>query len=569
MKQADLVLIHPPSVYKFRELPIFYGPVSEVIPSTSIFENYPIGFLTLSEYLTRHGISVRIVNLANKMLKNSKFDPEVFVSRLKPVAFGIDLHWLPHADGSLSIAEVLKKIHPDTPVIFGGLSSTHYHLEIMRDYPFVDFVMCGDSTEEPMKLLVETIKSGGDFSTIPNLVWRNDAGETVVNRLTCQPQNLDYVNFDYAHLFKMAIKYRDLTGYLPFRDWLKNPVMGVFSSRGCHHDCASCGGSSSAFEKMCVREHPAFRAPELLAKDIKNISRFTGAPVMVIGDLLQAGRNYAESFLAAMKKQRIRNEIAIEFFNPPTADFVDKVSDSLANFNVEISPESHDVKVRKAFGKTYDNKKLEESIDAFVHSNCKRIDLFFMVGLPYQTYQSVMDTVDYCGELMSKYGGSGKILPFIAPLAPFIDPSSRFFEEPEKHGYRLFYKTLKEHRQALLTSNWKQRLNYETEWMTRDDIVNATYDGALKLVELKAAFGMTDPRKAEEIIRHIRRAKDLIRRMEESTEMDDSLREEIFRMNPIESLCDRHEMEWPVIGQKLKLLNVFKLLCSRSPLFGT
>jgi B12-binding domain/radical SAM domain protein len=568
MKQADLVLIHPPSVYKFRELPIFYGPVSEVIPSTSIFENYPIGFMTLSEYLTRHGISVRIVNLANKMLKDLRFDPEVFVSGLKPAAFGIDLHWLPHADGSLSLAEVLKRRHPDTPVILGGLSSTHYHLEIMRDYPFVDFVMCGDSTEEPMRQLLEAIKTGGDFGTIPNLVWRNDAGKTAVNGLTCQPQNLDYVKYDYAHLFKMAVKYRDLSGYLPFRDWLKNPVMGVFSSRGCCHDCASCGGSSSAFEKMCVRERPAFRAPELLAKDIKSISRYTGAPVMVIGDLLQAGRNYADRFLLAMKKLRIKNEIAIEFFHPPTGDFVQKVSDSLTNFNVEISPESHDTRVRKAFGKTYDNARLEESIEAFVNSNCKRIDLFFMVGLPYQDYQSVMDTVEYCGELMQKYGKSGKILPFIAPLAPFVDPSSRFFEEPERFGYRLFYKTLKEHRQALLTPNWKQRLNYETEWMTRDDIVRATYDGALKLVELKAAYGLTDRGKADEIIRHIRRAKDLIRRMEDFPVMDDSLREEIFKLNPIESLCDRHEMEWPVIGRKLRLPSVMRLFFSRAVLFG-
>jgi hypothetical protein len=32
--------------------------------------------------------------------------------------------------------------------------------------------------------------------------------------------------------------------------------------------------------------------------------------------------------------------------------------------------------------------------------------------------------------------------------------------------------------------------------MTRDDIVNATYDDALKLVELKAAYGLTDRAKA-------------------------------------------------------------------------
>jgi hypothetical protein len=57
--------------------------------------------------------------------------------------------------------------------------------------------------------------------------------------------------------------------------------------------------------------------------------------------------------------------------------------------------------------------------------------------------------------------------------------------------------------------------------------------------------------------------------MEESTEMDAALIDEIFRMNPIESLCDRHEMEWPVIGQRLKMMNVFRLLLSRNPLFGT
>ena len=44
--------------------------------------------------------------------------------KLDPVAFGIDLHWLPHAHGSIEVARIVKKHHPETPVIFGGLSST-------------------------------------------------------------------------------------------------------------------------------------------------------------------------------------------------------------------------------------------------------------------------------------------------------------------------------------------------------------------------------------------------------------------------------------------------------------
>jgi radical SAM superfamily enzyme YgiQ (UPF0313 family) len=281
---------------------------------------------------------------------------------------------------------------------------------------------------------------------------------------------------------------------------------------------------------------------------------------MVIGDLLQAGNEYAECFLQAMKKYRIKNELAIEFFHPPTGDFVQKVTDSLINFNVEISPESHDPRVRKAFGKPYDNAELEASIAAFVRSSCRRLDLFFMVGLPCQDYRSVMETVEYCGELLRKYGGSKKLLPMIAPLAPFVDPGSRLFEEEERFGYRLFYRTLREHRQAMLMPTWKHRLNYETEWMTRDEIVQATYDGALKLTELKAAYGLLGKGEAEEIKRHIRMAKELFKRMEDSSAIDASLGKEIFRLNRLDFLCNKHELEWPVSGLKLHLINLFRLL---------
>jgi B12-binding domain/radical SAM domain protein len=560
MKQVDLVLLHPPSVYRFRELPIFHGPISDVIPSSSIFENYPIGFLTLSEYLHRHGIAVRIVNLAMKMLRDFSFDPESFIARLRPAAFGIDLHWLPHVDGALSLAETIKRRHPDIPVIFGGLTATHFRQEILRNHPCVDFIVCGDSTEEPLRLLMEAIKSRGDCRTVPNLAWRDKEGRITENGISYRPADLDYVDFDYSHPVKMTMKYHDPSGYLPFRNWLSNPVMAVFSCRGCSHDCISCGGSASAFRMLCRRERPAFRSPELLAKDVRSIARYTGAPIMVIGDLLQAGTGYAESFLQAVKKYRIENELAIEFFRPPPADFVGKVAGSLLNFNVEISPESHDPRVRRAFGKTYDNAELEASIAAFMRSTCRRLDLFFMVGLPFQDYRSVMETVEYCGELLRKYGGGKKLLPMIAPLAPFVDPGSRLFEEAERFGYRLFYRTLEEHRRAMLMPTWKQRLNYETEWMTRDEIVRATYDGALKLAELKAAHGVLGKEEAEEILRHIRMAKDLFRRLEDAPFLDASLEKEVFRLNRLDFLCGKHELEWPVKGWKLHLMNVFRSL---------
>ncbi len=120
--QADLVFLHAPSVYDFRKHSILYGPVSDLVPSTPVFEMYPIGFTTMAEYLERHGFRVRIANLAVRMLNQENFDPEELIRGLNPAAFGIDLHWLPHAHGALAIAEIVKRYHPETPVIFGGFS---------------------------------------------------------------------------------------------------------------------------------------------------------------------------------------------------------------------------------------------------------------------------------------------------------------------------------------------------------------------------------------------------------------------------------------------------------------
>ena len=201
---------------------------------------------------------------------------------------------------------------------------------------------------------------------------------------------------------------------------------------------------------------------------------------------------------------------------------------------------------------------MEASIEAFMESSCRRLDLFFMVGLPYQDYRSVMETVEYCGDLLQRYGGTKKILPMIAPLAPFIDPGSRLFEEPELYGYRLFYRTLAEHRQAMLMPTWKQRLNYETEWMTRDDIVRATYDGAMRLVELKAAHGVMDREEAEKIKQHILMAKELMERMEDARWSTTPSRRNI-QIEPARFLCNKHELDWPVKSWKVKLVNMLKL----------
>lgn len=115
-KPVDLLLLHAPSVYDFRKRSIFYGPVSDLIPSSTVFEMYPAGFLTMSSYLKSQGMQVRIVNLAVRMMADRNFSVPDFLAAEQPRAVGIDLHWLPHAHGALEVARIVKEIHPGVPV---------------------------------------------------------------------------------------------------------------------------------------------------------------------------------------------------------------------------------------------------------------------------------------------------------------------------------------------------------------------------------------------------------------------------------------------------------------------
>ena len=574
MATLDLILLHPPTFYDFRNKPGIHGPISDVVPSTPIFEMYPIGFASLSEYLERHGMKVRIVNIALKMFKNERFDVERFLLKKKPLAFGIDLHWMAHVHGALAIAEIIKRLHPTIPVILGGFSATYYHEEILRQYPFVDFVVRGDSTEEPLLQLLQAIKEKQDFKSIPNLTYRNGMNGIRVNPLTYVPENLDHIAIDYRHIMKKVVRYVDPTGYQPFINWYTYPVTAVFTCRGCIYHCKTCGGSSQTFQSMANRRRPAYRDPKLLAQDIFNISDHLRAPVMVIGDIFQPGEEYGFNFLQEMKKRPITNHIAFEFFIPPSRSRLERIAESIANFDIEISPESHDEEVRRAFGRPYNNESLERMIADAIDLGSKRIDLFFMIGLPKQTYQSVLETVDYCRSLLERFRPYNSLVPFISPLAPFLDPGSSVFEEPEKYGYRLLYRTVEEHRQALMAPSWKYVLNYETLWMDRDEIVYSTYEAGKRLNRLKAEFGLIDQKTAESVDRRIEGAIQMMREIDRMMALSDDKERDIALASflrgrnslyaySMSTVCEKKELEWPTQFIRMNFFNIIKTLLMR------
>lgn len=562
--RPDLVLLHPPSVYDFRQVLTVPSPIADLIPSGPHFEMYPVGFSFLGEYLERNGVNVRVVNLAGRMLADPGFDAGAFLAKLRPLAFGVSFHWLPHAHGAIEVARLCKRLHPDVPVIMGGYSSTLFSHELM-EYPEVDFILGGDSTEEPLLRLMECIAAGEEPHAIPNLTYRSRDGRVIENPISYVPADLDHLGENYRYMLRSAVKYGDIRGLRAFKDWWSYPLTAVMTCRGCSRDCTFCGGSAWSMRRCFARERPAFRAPGEVARDVETISRFTGAPIFVVGDLRQNGDEYAREVLDRLVRVSPRNHVVLELFEPAPLWFFRSAA-GLPNFDLEISPESHDEEIRRAVGKRYTNEELELSIESALESGCAKVDVFFMIGLPRQTPASVMETVAWCARLLEDFGPG--VNPLIGPLAPFLDPGSIAHENPTRNGYRLLFRSLDDYRNALLEPHWRDMLSYETEWMSRQEIVDATYAAALELNRVKRERGRTPPVLAGMIDRYIRDGMELLSRLDRAqAEGDAVVRERHLagiageaRSLHARSAHVKEELKWPIEGKRFRYGNILRLI---------
>jgi B12-binding domain/radical SAM domain protein len=540
--KPDLVLIHPPSMYDFRRESVLYGPISDVVPSTPIFEMYPLGFVSLMGYLESHGFHVHIVNLAVKMLRSREFNPENYLSKIDAEAYGIDIHWLVHAHGGVEVAKILKRIKPNRPVIVGGLSSTYFHREIIGSYPDIDYIVRGDSGEYPLLKLMECIESDRYPVDVPNITWRDGDGRIHENPLTHVPEIIDEYIINYEYAVKNVVRHLNIEDYLPYRDWLSYPYCALITCKGCSQNCTTCGGSAYSFSRIYGRRRVALKSPEVLVDEMKIIQSYFKSPIFLLGDIWQCGDEHGLKILKLIRREGVDNPITFELFNPLSIDKIVEIKRSCSEFSIEISPESHDEDVRKAQGRFYSNKMLEEMIENCLSNECVKLDVFFMIGLPKQTPSSVIETINYCDKLLLKHN-DGRLHTFIAPLAPFLDPGSIAFENPESIGYRVMFKTFNEHREALKKPSWKYCLNYETEWMSRSQIVDLTYKAARAINDVRFKHNIIDKSSYEEIRRRIDVAEYITRRIDEAMARGDSLEDlKKYVEEEYGILCSREEL---------------------------
>ena len=511
---ADLFLLHAPSVFDFRErddMLFAYLSDSDSVNVTSIYEMYPIGWFSLKQHLADQGLDVKIVNVASLMLQYPKLDVKRLLGRLEAPVFGFDLHWMTQCQGAVELAALLKEVHPDALTIFGGISATYYADQLIQ-YPSVDVVVQGYDTLAPVAELVARARRGGrDLESIPNLLYKV-GGEVQSTGFTHKP----------------ATNYNDAQG-----DWSyyqQTPVTGLSSSKlimtlpntGCVHDCGWCGGSKFAYRNiMDVQKTLIQKDNDLIIRELRTMGEAAKRTSIYALQCYSENKVRMHQYLDAVKEMGYAT-VSFEQFHLTPADTLKKMGESTDAY-IMLSPESHDPKISKAAGRgTYTMEQMENWIPRALDAGVKGIMIWFFIGMPYQDRASVMDSVAYSEHLIKKFGGWAA-LPLICPMVPFLDPGCRFFEQPQEHGYRIFHRTLEEHRQAMIAPLWQQRLNYETEWLSRRDLQDVSYEAISRLVEIKGEYQVLPATFCNAVLDTIKETRQLLGEMERALTLDGAL----------------------------------------------
>lgn len=502
---ADLLLIHAPAYFDFRDRGDIYFPylsTSGDVPITPLYEYFPVGFKSLQRFLGERGYDVKILNLSTVLLRFPRLDVQEMLKSVHAKLFGIDLHWMVHVQGSLKTAELLKALHPEVPVIFGGISSTYFGRELIR-YPFIDMVMRGYDTLEPMAGLLQALQGGHAPRSVANLLWKERAGEVVENPMSYLPDTYA-CGIDWSSIPQERHK----QGF---------PILEMLSTQnaGCSYNCGWCGGSREAFRRIyqwpATKRAMARKPVDEIAYEFASMQRIPNQKqyhFYSVGSYNEP-RSAMKMFLEQVGASSFKS-ISYEQFHLTPDDVLKEMAKANKRTTITLSPESHDMRVAKLAGRgVYAPDEMEAWIHKALDYGIHGIDVWYFIGMPEQDAQSVYDSVDYCHRLLKLFKGKG-VTPLLCPMIPFLDPASTFFEFPAEHGYTVFYRTVEEHRQGMERASLINRTNYETRWLSRYDLTMLGYEAVRRLTQFKGELGFVPGSVAQAVIKKIDDAREFL-----------------------------------------------------------
>ncbi len=332
----------------------------------------PLGLVSIASVLQQNGITVKILDF-NFYSSDIRSD----LLRWKPSVIGIG-GTTGTRKGSFKLAEVCKKVLPETLVVYGGIHATFTAEDTLKNIPEIDYVIKGEGEFSFLEFVeIALARKQTDLTQIPGLSYR--AGVKIIHN---EPVRIDDLN-------SLPIPARDLCegNYKIKLDYLGYEADFLMTSRGCPFSCDFCAASRMFPGGIRYKSIPLIKLEIDRILSIKKIKA-----LKIFDSTFTASRQHVLDFCKMIKPYNLMWECEIRV---DTVDFdlLKSMKDAGCCY-VDIGMETSDEKILRSIFKFITVKQVEE-----VLSHCNQLGIkakvFFTFGHLGQSFQSCLNDVNY------------------------------------------------------------------------------------------------------------------------------------------------------------------------------
>jgi radical SAM superfamily enzyme YgiQ (UPF0313 family) len=426
----------------FVHVPRFAGARREIMV-------LPLGVPALANLLARDGRGVQILHLGVELEQDRAFSLRRYLEASRPRLTMLSLHWHQQTRAVIDTARRVRAWVPDTRVVLGGLTASVFAREIIEALPFVDAVVRGDG-EQPVRELCRSVLDGsGDWSHVPNLVWRGapgaPAGAVVENPARWALDEVHAADLRHGDLgllrnrgaYVSRALYADFSEGAPGSTGYARAAY-LNAGRGCTARCVCCGGAAESQAVTSGRTGVLLYPVEKLVRDAVDAWE-GGARVLRTCFDPPAARAHVRRWLAALRAEGIRFEVVYDLWYLPSRELLgDLAASSAGRPLVVLSPECGSEAVRgRVRGLPFSNQRLLDAI-AEAEGRGLRVHCFFSAGLPTETPSDIDETARLIERIRRATAAHVSVCPMV------LDPASPMFLSPERWSVRLVRRTLRD-----------------------------------------------------------------------------------------------------------------------------
>ncbi len=269
-------------------------------------------------------------------------------------------------------------------VVSFGYLPTLYYRDIFRKFPLIDYIMLGEPEITFKELCDGIFIDDTEINKIKGLAI-NDFGESIVNEKMGNEINLDMLPFPDRRLLNNNC-YAD-----PF---LKKPMTGVVTSRGCPYNCIFCANFYGSFRQ---------RSAKNVICELKHIVRdFNIRNVRFMDDNFTIDKDRLISICSGI----IGNKLKLNWTCLSRVDTVDK---EMLFYMSEAGCKAMFIGIESGSQKILDYYKKGYSIN-LIREQCRlmkeagiEIVSWFMIGAPMETAEDVKESLKLSLEIDSDF----------------------------------------------------------------------------------------------------------------------------------------------------------------------